>query len=113
MTKKHVGNNAKITCYLLANCPFCEIASQKLNALYESGKITNIELVYFAYQETAHSLILSNNYSIPYSTMQNDSLFFKLAGNRFPCVQYQSENQIITWAGNNVNFACLDFLMKQ
>ncbi|WP_258542940.1 hypothetical protein [Parvicella tangerina] len=103
---------AQITCYLLVTCPYCEIASKKLNALYNSEKVSSIELVYFAHQQTADSLVTANNINIPYRIIENDSIFFTRAGKIFPSIQLQKDKELIHWSGNNVNFACFDELMK-
>lgn len=99
------------TCYLLVTCPFCEIASVKLDALHRSGKLNNIEFVYYAYQKTADSLVNANNISIPYRVIENDSIFFLRAGKVFPSVQFNNGKELVHWAGNNVNFACFDYLI--
>lgn len=104
---------AKTTCYLLVTCPFCEIATIKLNALYQANKINDIELVYFALPSTADSLVATNGISIPYRTIENDSIFFLRAGSNFPSIQFRDSKELLYWSGNNVNFACFDYLISR
>ncbi len=103
----------KITCFFLSTCHFCEIASDYLNKMYISGQIKDIKIVYFAHQTTADSIVKSRGIEIPYEIIDNDS-FFKFSGNSFPVVLYkEQENQLKKWVGNDVNFACFDYLTSK
>jgi glutaredoxin len=106
-------SSAKTTCFFLATCPFCEIASDYLNDLYVSGQIKDIEIIYYAYQSTADSLVKSRGIQIPYKTIEDNS-FFSFSGNSFPVVLHkEQDNQVKKWVGNDVNFACYDYLVSK
>lgn len=106
-------SGADIKCYLLVTCPYCEIASEHLNILYQAGKIKDIEFIYYARPATADSLVKVRNIEVPYSTIESDSIFFTTAGVTFPAIQYRSENNLIQWIGSDVNLACFDYLIQE
>lgn len=106
-------SKTKTTCFFLATCPFCEIASDYLNDLYVSGQIKDIEIIYYAYQTTADSIVKSRGIQIPYKTIEDKS-FFEFSGNSFPVVLHkEQDNQVKKWVGNDVNFACYDYLVSK
>lgn len=106
-------SGAAIKCYLLVTCPYCEIASEHLNILYQAGNIKDIEFIYYAHPATADSLVKARNIEVPYSTIESDSIFFSTAGATFPAIQYRNENNLIQWIGSNVNLACFDYLIQE
>jgi hypothetical protein len=104
-------SDKKIKCFFLSSCPYCEIAAHKLNLMYNSGSIQDIEFIYYSYQKTADSIVKSQNIKVPYSNYESDSIF-TLVGNSFPVILLQNNDTSLLWAGNDVNFACFDFLQK-
>lgn len=99
----------KIKCIFLATCPFCEIAAEKLNILHNSGSIKDIEFIYFAHPKTADSIVNSQNLSVPYTTFK-DKEIFKLVNGSFPAIILTHGDSSKLWTGNDVNFACMDYL---
>lgn len=105
-------SQTRTTCFFLATCPFCEIASDYLNYLYISGQIKDIEIIYYAYPTTADSIVKSRGIKIPYKTIEDDS-FFKFSGSSFPVIINRNNNSLEKWVGNDVNFACYDYLVSK
>jgi len=102
-------STAQTTCFFLATCPFCEISSDYLNNMYISGQIKDIKIIYYAYQSTADSIVKSRGIKIPYEVLEDDS-FFKFSGNSFPVILHRNNDKIMKWKGNDVNFACYDYI---
>ncbi len=105
-------SNSSVTCFFLISCPFCEKAASSLDAIYKNGGIKDIEIIYYAYQSTADSLVKTNNIGIPYSVISDDT-FFNLAGKSFPTILLKKDDEMKFWIGNDVNYACFDYLISQ
>ena len=109
LQKLNVISNKKIKCFFLSDCPYCEIAAEKLNILYNAGKLKEIEIIYFAYPKTADSIVKAQSLSLPYTNFEDKSIF-QLINNNFPAILLQNGDSTLLWSGNDVNFACFDYL---
>lgn len=108
------NNSKKLVAFFTTTCPHCKVASNNLGYNLEAGQALEVNAFFPGTKEDADKFISTNNgKEFNYYTINDDDFFLGLSGNYFPSIFLLDENNapLYHWAGEGVNFTCLDYLL--